>query len=245
MTKTTTEEGRLASSWETNAGRWTRAVRDGAIPSRRRGSDDAILSAVRDSGAGTVLDLGCGEGWLARALAAAGLAVTGVDGSASLIAAARDRASAGAGRAPGYLQLGYDAIAADPGACGGPFEAVIANFSLLGRDIGPLLAALRRILTEDGALLIQTPHPLADSEHYADGWREESFRPLLDHAVAAGEGAWTPMPWYFRTLETWVRLLSETGYRLHDLREPRPADAGPDGLPLPLSLLLWATPSQR
>jgi len=245
MTKDTNEEGRLAASWESNAGRWARVVRDGAIPSRRRGSDDAILSAVRDSGARTVLDLGCGEGWLVRALAAAGLAVTGVDGSAALIAAAREKEAAGAGPAPDFRHLGYGAITADPSACGGPFDGIVANFSLLGRDVRPLLAALGQILTDDGALLIQTPHPLSDSEGYVDGWREESFRPLLDHAVAAGEGAWTPMPWYFRTLESWVRLLADAGFRLRDLREPRSAEAGPDGPPLPLSLLLWATPLRQ
>ena len=35
---------RLAASWDSNAENWTRAVRDRLIPSRRAGTDDAVVA---------------------------------------------------------------------------------------------------------------------------------------------------------------------------------------------------------
>src|SRR5687768_1888520 len=79
----------LQASWESNAEAWTAAVRSGAIESRRLATDKAIVTAALTLKPAKVLDLGCGEGWLAGALAQHGLETVGIDGSASLIAAAR------------------------------------------------------------------------------------------------------------------------------------------------------------
>ena len=74
---------RISQSWIANADVWTSAVRERRIESRRVATDAAIVSAVLDQHPKTVLDLGCGEGWLARALH--GVDVTGIDGSPALI----------------------------------------------------------------------------------------------------------------------------------------------------------------
>ena len=54
----------LAASWERNAANWTRVVREGLIPSRRAGTDAAILDAIAERAPRRLLDIGCGEGWL-------------------------------------------------------------------------------------------------------------------------------------------------------------------------------------
>ena len=46
------------------------------------------------------------------------------------------------------------------------------------------------------------------------------------------------MPWYFRTLGSWVALLRAGGYALAELREPLHPETA-----LPLSLLLTAEPA--
>lgn len=43
------------------------------------------------------------------------------------------------------------------------------------------------------------------------------------------------MPWYFRTLESWIQLLAGCGYCLRDLREPRHPESDE-----PLSLIIIA-----
>ena len=82
------------SSWIANASAWTDAVREGRIASRKNGTDAAIVEACRAHPGMTVLDVGCGEGWLSRALASSGATVVGVDASEPLIIAARAAGSA-------------------------------------------------------------------------------------------------------------------------------------------------------
>jgi 2-polyprenyl-3-methyl-5-hydroxy-6-metoxy-1,4-benzoquinol methylase len=221
MTESSDRAARLLDSWHDNAAAWTAAVRSGAIESRRLATDAAILAAVVEHRPQKVLDLGCGEGWLVRALAERGVAAVGVDGAAPLVEAAE--------RAGGtFVRLSYAELIAEPKRCGGEFDLVVANFALLEREISPLLAALRCIITPNAWLLVQTLHPLAVGPPYEDGWRTEDF-------CGFGDGAWTPMPWYFRTLGSWVGVLQEGGFALEALREPaHPQERRP------LSLLLEA-----
>lgn len=220
------EADRLEQSWLENASGWTAAVRDRQIESRRVATDQAILSAVLEREPRRVLDVGCGEGWLCRALHAAGVEAVGIDGSAPLVDAARSAA-------PGeYRVLRYhDLVAAPPEL--GSFDAIVCNFSLLAESIAPQLSALRAMLRPAGALLVQTVHPWTASAggDYTDGWRTENF---------SGFGGQfpEPMPWFFRTLESWSGALADAGYRIQNLREP----LHPETL-RPLALLLVAIPA--
>jgi SAM-dependent methyltransferase len=214
---TSDAEAALRESWDANAAAWTDAVRAGAIASRRAGTDAAVLDAAGAQGSGRVLDVGCGEGWLARALAARGHDVVGIDGSRALV---EEAARSGGAH---FLHLTYDELIADPASAGGPFDTIVCNFALLGDPLAPLLSALRTAAR--GTLVVQTVHPLTAGEPYADGWRTESFD-------AFGTGTWQPMPWYFRTFSGWHAEIARSGWRIDELREPRDPQTG-----RPLSLL--------
>jgi hypothetical protein len=149
----------------------------------------------------------------------------GVDASAPLVEAAR---TAGGGT---FMVRGYAQLTTDPGVLGGPFDVVACNFALLEEEIAPLLRALRTVLGPAGALVIQTVHPWLAGPPYIDGWRTERF-------AGFGGGEWSSMPWYFRTLASWVALLRQSGYALHQLREPAHPETGD-----PLSLLMVAVPA--
>ncbi len=215
-------EEALVSSWSRNADAWTRTVREGGIESRRLVTDAAIVRTVLERRPERVLDLGCGEGWLARALAGQGIGVVGIDVSPELVAAAR---RAGGGE---FHAVAYEALAADPSLARGEYDVVVCNFSLLDEHLQPLLAVLRHVLRPGGALVIQTVHPwtAAGEGPYEDGWRTETF-------VGFGEGFAAPMPWYFRTLSSWTAVLAAAGYALADLREPLHPNTG-----RPASLIL-------
>jgi 2-polyprenyl-3-methyl-5-hydroxy-6-metoxy-1,4-benzoquinol methylase len=88
-------EEQLRQSWNQNAVSWTNAVRCGQIPSRRSGTDAAILNAIYQFPNCRILDLGSGEGWLARVLNSRGYDVVGVDASALLV---EEAARTGGGR---------------------------------------------------------------------------------------------------------------------------------------------------
>jgi 2-polyprenyl-3-methyl-5-hydroxy-6-metoxy-1,4-benzoquinol methylase len=217
-------EAALIWSWMANADAWTRAVREGRIESRRVATDAAILQAIVARGPGRVLDLGCGEGWLMRALAERGIETVGLDASMELVMVAEET---GGGR---YRCCSYEDVVDDPTRAGGPYDAIACNFSLLGAELVPLLSALRQNLAPGGALVVQTVHPwtACGDEPYADGWRTETFD-------AFGGDFAEPMPWYFRTLESWMDALRVAGFRLAALREPVHPDTG-----RPVSLLLTA-----
>jgi 2-polyprenyl-3-methyl-5-hydroxy-6-metoxy-1,4-benzoquinol methylase len=211
-------------SWLANAPAWAEAVREHQIPSRQAGTDRAIVEAVLAHKPGRVLDLGCGEGWLARALAEQGVAVTGIDGSLPLVERAREL---GGGT---FEVLLYEDLVAEPQRVAGPFDVIVCNFSLLGETIGPLLRALRPRLSAEGGLLIQTVHPFTacGEEPYQNGWRIETFANF-------GKAFPEQMPWYFRTVGSWLQALQQAGWRVTDLAEPLHPDTG-----RPLSLLLTA-----
>ncbi len=217
---------RVADSWIVNADAWTTAVREGRIESRRVATDRAIVDALLECKPQRVLDLGCGEGWLCRALALSGVATFGIDASAPLIDAARD---IGGGE---YAVCGYDQLVGDPSRFGS-FDAIACNFALLEAGIDPLLVAMRSVLSPGGTLLIQTVHPwtACGDAPYADGWRNETF-------AAFGDAFRAQMPWYFRTLGSWCDTLARCGYAVAALREPVHPDTR-----RPLSLLLIAKSS--
>lgn len=229
-TDSATPGARLRTSWDDNAAAWTVAVRDGHIPSRRAGTDAAIVAACMHYTPRRILDVGCGEGWLARTLAAPGRDVLGVDGSAALIDAA-NALPAPPDAALRFDVAGYDRLVADDRVAHGPWELVVCNFALFEEDLAPLLRAVTQRLDAHGTLLIQTLHPWAavGDARYVSGWREETF---TGFAVAFP----TAMPWYFRTLGSWTTVLHDAGLQLRLIDEPLHPDTG-----RPLSLLLHCT----
>jgi SAM-dependent methyltransferase len=215
-------ESSLLQSWHDNADAWIEVIRSGGIESRQQVTNQAILLAIMGRQPERVLDLGCGEGWLLRALADLGIAAVGVDGDATLVEAAR------LGGSSTVHVADYDALVEAKVDIGCDFDLICANFSLLHQDIIPLLAAMNVLLVPGGALVIQTLHPWAAAAgDYQDGWREESF--------AGFKGQWQPMPWYFRTLSSWFNALDMAGFRLISLQEPQHPQS-----PVPQALLIVA-----
>ncbi|MND24705.1 bifunctional 3-demethylubiquinone-9 3-methyltransferase/ 2-octaprenyl-6-hydroxy phenol methylase [compost metagenome] len=213
-----TPEADVLQSWHDNAHSWIAAIRSGSIASRQQVTDQAILLAVLGRQPERVLDLGCGEGWLLRALAERGITAVGVDGDPTLVEAARAASTSRVHLAS------YQALAEATVDIGNNYDLICANFALLHQDIIPLLCALHALLGPGGALVIQTLHPwTAASGHYQDGWRQETF--------AGFQGQWQPMPWYMRTLSSWFNALDMAGFRLLVLQEPQhPQSTAPQSL---------------
>ncbi len=211
-------ESALQQSWSDNARMWIEAIRSGTIESRRQVTDQAILLAILGRQPERVLDLGCGEGWLLRTLAERGITAVGVDGEPALVEAAR---LGGAG--PVHL-ASYDTLVEGCVDLGNNYDLICANFALLHQDIIPLLGAMNALLAPGGVLVIQTLHPWSCAAgDYQDGWRQETFTAL--------KGQWQPMPWYFRTLSSWLNALDMAGFRLTTLQEPQhPQSAVPQSL---------------
>jgi 2-polyprenyl-3-methyl-5-hydroxy-6-metoxy-1,4-benzoquinol methylase len=213
---------KIINSWNKNTAPWVAAVRNGEIESRLLVTNQAIVDAVRSLSPATGLDIGCGEGWLVRALD--GVAMTGVDVVPGLVDAAR---RAGGGQ---YHVMSYEDIAR--GYLQQQVDVAICNFSLIGDEsVAGLFRAAPSYLKPGGTLVVQTMHPVVacGDAPYLDGWREGSWAGFND-------GFTDPPPWYFRTLASWVRLFSDNGLRLRELREPLHPNTGK-----PASLILMGS----
>jgi SAM-dependent methyltransferase len=197
---------KIIDSWHKNAAPWTTAVRDGEIESRTLVTNRAIVDAVRSLAPATGIDIGCGEGWLVRALD--GIAMLGVDVVPGLVEAARQ---AGGGD---FRTMSYEEIA--QGRLNLALDVAICNFSLLGdASVTDLFRAAPSFLRPGGAFVVQTMHPAAacGDAPYRDGWREGSWDGF-------NAGFTDPPPWYFRTLASWVKLYGDHGLQLREVREP-------------------------
>jgi SAM-dependent methyltransferase len=212
---------KIVESWSRNSDPWVAAVRGREIASRALVTDAAIVDAVRSCAPQTGVDLGCGEGWLIRALPE--VSMVGVDAIPGLVDAAR--AAGGSGGV--FHVMSYEEIAA--GKLQLAADVAICNFSLIGEEsTAGLLRAAPTYLRPGGTLIVQTVHPLTScgDAPYLDGWRAGSWAGFSSDFT-------DPPPWYFRTLASWVTLFLDSGLRLTSLREPVHPETGK-----PVSLIL-------
>jgi SAM-dependent methyltransferase len=184
-----------------------------------------------------VVDVGCGEGHVARRLARLGARVVGVEPTAALLAAAQESERAeplGVDYRPGGAEdLGpAGARLADAGA-----DAVCAVLVL--HHVADLDAALReahRVLRPGGVLAVVLPHPWTD--HEGARWVPGPDGERRAVGAYGREGYWSSGPaegpgaapaaltsvreigWYHRTLGTWLTALAQAGFVLDEVREP-------------------------
>lgn len=208
MSSTPLDDAQILTSWSKNVSAWTAAVRQGQIESRKLVTDRAVIEAVLKCAPGSVLDIGCGEGWLVRELSGHGIRAVGIDAVAGLVEQAR---AAGGGE---FRVASYEDLAA--GGLDLRVDLALCNFALLGKEsVESLFQALPSLLLPGGRLIVQTLHPLiaCGDAAYQDGWREGSWSGFSADFT-------DPAPWYFRTLESWIGLFERHGFQLSALREP-------------------------
>jgi 2-polyprenyl-3-methyl-5-hydroxy-6-metoxy-1,4-benzoquinol methylase len=194
-------EQQILDCWHQNADPWVDAIRHEEIASRVLATNLAIESAVVATGPASVIDVGCGEGWLVRRLLQRGIAARGLDVVPALVASATRQGGE-------FAVASYDDIAR--GAAAWRADTVSCNFALIGKEsTEQLLRGVPKLLKPGGRFVVQTLHPLeaCGTQAYEDGWRQGSWDGFNQRFVNAA-------PWYFRTLESWRALFSATGLRL-------------------------------
>ncbi|GAB1578789.1 methyltransferase domain-containing protein [Bordetella petrii] len=203
---------RVADQWIA----WARAPGHDAFWAYR----DALLAFV-GPGTGAALDVGCGEGRVARALKSLGYRVTAVDPVEQFVAAAAAADSA-------------DAYAVAPAAtlpfAPASFDLAMAYNMLMDvQDVPAALAGIRRVLRPDGALFVSIVHPFVDRGQFADARPDAPF--VLQGAyfgrqrfegTEARNGLSMDFAGWSQPLEDYMAALEQAGFALVALREPRP-----------------------
>lgn len=159
-----------------------------------------------------ILDLGCGDGVLTEALVAAGAEVIGVDASADMVAAARDR--------------GIDARIADGTALDfdGGFDAVFSNAALHWMtDSDAVISGVRKALKPKGRFV---------GEFGGAGNVAAITVALIAVLERRGLDARTAIPWFFPTPEAYRQRLERQDFAvgfIASIPRPTPLPGGMDG----------------
>jgi len=211
----------LPDRWEQHAGWWQQEFTAGADPEY----EEQILPLVERylGGARRVLDVGCGEGQLARRLAARGVEVTGVDQTQGQVEEAVRR-----GGGPSYVRAGADAL-----PCGtGSFDGVVMCLVIEHIDpIEPPIREMARVLAPGGTFLLLLNHPLLQAP--GSGWiddhilEEQYWRvgPYLRDDVGIEELApGVSLPFVHRPLFRYIRTMGAAGLLTEDMEEPPPPE---------------------
>jgi 2-polyprenyl-3-methyl-5-hydroxy-6-metoxy-1,4-benzoquinol methylase len=249
------EEGRR--QWEQKAAFWDALHGDEGNRFHRQLVAPAVERLLALQPGERVLDVACGNGALARRLAALGGRVMAVDFSPALIAKARER-----GQLAGP-PIHYAVVDATDGAAlaalgEGQFAAIVCAMALMDMPlIAPLYRAVRRLLAENGRFVFATAHPAFNSSNpvfvaeLAD--RDGQFTttsalkisaylavPPVQAAGAVGEP--TPHTYYHRPLHQLLGEAFAAGLVLDALEEPAFSREEADG-ERPLSwAALWQIP---
>jgi SAM-dependent methyltransferase len=216
----------LREAWEAEAGRWIAWARAPGHDSYWQFHRDAFFAGLPAPPL-RVVDIGCGEGRVSRDLKARGDEVIGVDGSATLIAAAREAD-------PGGTYLVADAAAI-------PLPAASADLAIAfmsPQDIDDLDGAMReaaRILVPGGHVRMAIVHPLNSAGRFTTDEPAATFEvrgSYLDERRYADtferDGLAMTFVSHHRSLQQVARAVFAAGLLIDSLAEP-PATNQPPG----------------
>ncbi|MEI3800305.1 MULTISPECIES: class I SAM-dependent methyltransferase [unclassified Chitinophaga] len=201
---------KITASWHANAHNWIASIDNAEIETRILVTNDAIVNTICSHNIQSILDIGCGEGWLTRCLQNKGVVAFGVDAISALIENAIEKGG------NHYAVASFNDLATGKYTIGNRPDAAVINFALLDKtDSETLLKNIKKLIVPGGLVFIQTLHPsaIAQQEPYVAGWKEGSWKGLKRDFEQ-------PYEWYFRTLGAWVSLFSEAGLTIRKIEEP-------------------------
>lgn len=216
------------NGWDTSATAWIDSQGENGDFTRQFVLDPVIDAWLAEGAFASALDVGCGEGRFCRRLKGRhGMtAVTGIDPTASLIAAARAKDPAGDYRVASAEALPF----AD-----GRFDLTVSYLTLIDiPDIERAIAEMARVTAPGGTLLIANLNPFITASGGAAWVKDESGakrfvkvdRYLQEHSDWQ---AWRGIRIlnHHRPMSRYMTLLLAAGLRLKRFDEP-PAIGGPE-----------------
>jgi SAM-dependent methyltransferase len=217
VTRTSRHSVPLSAGWEAEARQWIQWARTPGHDSYWRFHRDQFFRLLPSPGRQT-LDIGCGEGRLARDLKELGHRVVGIDSSPSLVAAARE------------VDPSMDVRLADAAAL--PLEDACADLAVAFmslQDIDEMPAAVReaaRVLEPGGRFCLAIVHPINSAGSFeqasADGHFviKGDYLRAFHYADAVERGLAMTFNSEHRPLETYFMALEKAGFSIEALREP-------------------------
>jgi ubiquinone/menaquinone biosynthesis C-methylase UbiE len=201
----------LREAWEANAPGWIEWSRSPELDHAFWRMNLPALIGLLPAPGTTVLDVGCGEGRVARALKKRGYAVIGVEGSETLATAAQN--------ADPEFDVHVADVAAMPFA-DGTFELAIASLMLMNvDDLSATVAEIARVLVPGGHLCVSLLHPvntwnkIGEGDYFATHRYSETLRDRGRSVVVNDT---------HRPLQDYFEALTRAGFSVERMVEPRP-----------------------
>jgi ubiquinone/menaquinone biosynthesis C-methylase UbiE len=208
--------------WEPEAENWVRWARTPGHDAYWYYRDSFFDLMVPAPGRRT-LEIGCGEGRVARDLAARGHGVAAVDTAHTLVHSAREADRAGA------YALASSAALPFPDQS---FDLVVAYNSLqVVDDMAATVRETARVLDRGGCLCVCVAHPVTDLGRFtrdAGGrfqMRERYFESVRVEDMVEHDGLVMTFRGWTYNLEHYAIALEEAGFKIEAIREPKPTGA--------------------
>lgn len=227
----------VARYWDENADLWAEHVRKGWDVFREHFNNPAFLKFIGDVRRKKVLDAGCGEGYNTRVLAEKGAFVAGVDISQRMIELALQEEQ----RRP--LGIAYRVASVSDLSLfeKESFDTVISFMALMdAADYDGSIKEFFRVLRKGGELYFSISHPcfltkgigwieveggkpprITASDYFSDEPYLERWK-FSASPVPEDTEPFT-IPYFPRTLSSYLNGLLEVGFNIMRIAEPRPS----------------------
>jgi len=219
--KNMVEDDDVRNFWDQVSSDWEIQVGDKGDSNRLLNSDPVLWKFAGTVKGLTVLDAGCGTGYLSRKLSDKGASVIGIDLSSKMIEIARQKNP--------EMDFRIDSCSELRTLDANYFDMVVANYVLMDlRDLQGAVRSFHRVLKSDGLAVLIFSHPCFPqaraSVNDQDGkvtyvWDYNYFEEARQTSPPWGHFK-SDFIWYHRPLSAYWKAFRSAGFEVVDFDEP-------------------------
>ena len=231
MDKKQMNSQQVAEIWDENAIKFTQQYTVLGDSDREMIINPAIFSIMGDIAGKTILDAGCGEGYLSRLLAEKCSRVVAVDYSEKMLSIAKSKTE--------QKNIEYNHATLEDLSIIPSHTIDMAISITVFQDVPDYIAAIKeinRVLKPSGTFILVTTHPCfsapvhgwhMDEHGYKMFWKTDNyFTEGLNKSLWADSEGNKRLIYFHRTLETYFDAITNNGFYIKNIKEPKPSKKG-------------------